>query len=60
MKKQAPKKRTKLLAPENGRRPANPLGLELERIREKAVASGMKLLSLAEIRREVARRRGAA
>jgi hypothetical protein len=45
---------------EDGRRPkASKLGRELRRIAAKIAASGEKPLTLREIRREVAERRGA-
>ncbi len=60
MNKRATAKKTKRSARANGKRPMYEIVPELRRLREEAIASGMKLLTIAEIRREVARRRGAA
>ena len=43
----------------DSKRPVSPLGRDLRRLSERVVASGVKLLSREEIRREVARLQGA-
>ena len=62
-------KNTKKTANNNGRRklvlpppgtPPSPLGRKLMRLRKKIEKSGVKLLTSAEVRREVLRRRGLA
>jgi hypothetical protein len=60
MKKTAKNNRTrKLLLPPPGS-PPSPLGIKLRRLRRKIEESGERLMTSAEIRRELLRRRGLA
>lgn len=52
-----PKSNGKLELPPPGA-PVSPLGRKLVRLRKEIEASGVKLLTSAEVRREVLRRRG--